>query len=62
MEELLRGERCGMSRLVIKIKRTLRDSDREGIENTIKKDLDENGFVLLDDNFEVYDLDKKETK
>ena len=51
-----------MSRLVIKIKRTLRDPDREGIEISIKKDLDENGFVLLDDNFEVYDLDKKETK
>lgn len=51
-----------MSRLVIKIKRKLRDSDREGIENSIKKDLDENGFVLLDDNFDIYELDKKETK
>lgn len=49
-----------MSKLVIKLKCLTKVDDRERIEEWIKKDLKENGFVLIDDMFEVYEVDDVE--
>lgn len=51
-----------MSKLIIKVKRVLRDDDRERLEFQLKKDLENNGFAVIDDNFEVYEIEEKEEK
>lgn len=47
-----------MSKLVIKVNKILHDSDRERIGKQIVNDLIANGFVLIDNNFEVYEIDE----
>lgn len=47
-----------MSKLVIKVKKKMGDNDRERLEAQIKKDLDTNGFVVIDNNFDVYEINE----
>lgn len=47
-----------MSKLVIKVNKTLHDSDRNRIEEQIRNDLIAQGFVVIDNNFEVYEIDE----
>ena len=51
-----------MSKLILKLKGIHPLVDRTNIENQILNDLEKNGFVLLDDSFEVYEIDEKENK
>ena len=49
-----------MGKLILKLKMTLPYTDTLEIENQILKDLDTNGFAIIDDRFDVYELDEKE--
>ena len=46
-----------MKKLIIKCTGVMKPDDRDRLEENIKLDLERNGFALLDDRFEVYEID-----
>lgn len=47
-----------MSKLILKLKRKLVFDDIERLERTIKQELDEYGFAIVEeDMFDIYELD-----
>ena len=46
-----------MKKLIIKMKGCLTVDDRERFETDLKKQLDENGFAVVDDWVDIYEID-----
>ena len=46
-----------MKKMIIKLNCVVNDNIQESIEAQIKRDLHENGFVILDDRFDLYEID-----
>lgn len=49
-----------MNKVIIVCEDLLKPDDRERMEQQIKHDLEQNGFVLLDSRFKVYKMDEDE--
>lgn len=49
-----------MSKLILKLKQHLPYNEIERLEDCIKRDLDENGFAIIDDKFDIYEIETEE--
>lgn len=49
-----------MAKVLLHLKRKLPYDEIERLEATIKKELDEYGFAIVDDNFDIYEIESEE--
>lgn len=49
-----------MSKLILKLKVHLPYPEIERLEDCIKKDLEQNGFAIIDDKFDIYEIETGE--
>lgn len=49
-----------MSKLILKVKDKLPYNELLRLENTIKEDLQKNGFAVIDDRIDIYEIETGE--
>lgn len=49
-----------MSKLILKLKQKLPFPEIERLEEAIKNDLEKNGFAIIDDKFDIYEINTGE--
>ena len=49
-----------MGKLILKLKEYLPFNEIDRLEDAIKRDLDTNGFAIIDDKFDIYEIETEE--